>query len=136
MAMKYGHFHQSGWDDQHLLLYVFCSLQGFPGDLAKSLGKDATLSDVLQMLDEMHGVVMTFDTLMKELYFLKQGSGKNVAEFGVCLSQQLQILQSEYLGSVQPEHVEKMRPDCFYEGLNPKYQWMLAHKVDTENQAG
>ena len=42
-------FHQSGWDDQHLLLYVFHS-QGFPGNLASSLGKDATLSDVLQML--------------------------------------------------------------------------------------
>ena len=41
-----------GWDDQHLLLSVFQSLQGFPGDLARSLGKDATLNDVPQMLDE------------------------------------------------------------------------------------
>ena len=38
-----------GWDDQHLLPYVFHSLQGFPGDLVQSLGKDATLSDILQM---------------------------------------------------------------------------------------
>ena len=29
-------FHCSGWDDQHLLPYVFRSLQGFPGDLARS----------------------------------------------------------------------------------------------------
>ena len=66
-------FHQSGLDDQHLLPYVFCSLQGFLGDLAQSLGKDATLSDVLQMLDEHYGVVMTFDALSKVLYSLKQG---------------------------------------------------------------
>ena len=26
-----------------------------------------------------------------------------------------------------------MKRDCFYEGLNPKYQWMLAHKVDGEH---
>ena len=66
-------FHQSGWDDQHLLLYIFHSLQGFPGDLAQSLGEDATLSDVLQMLDEHYDVVMMFNALSKELYFLKQG---------------------------------------------------------------
>ena len=43
------------------------SLQGFLGDLARSLGKDATLTDVLQMLDEHYDIVMTFDILSKEL---------------------------------------------------------------------
>ena len=90
-------FCHSGWDDQHLLSYVFRSLQGFLGDLARSLGRDATLGNVFQMLDEHYGVVMTFDALSKELYSLKQGMGENMAEFGVCLSQQVQILQMEYL---------------------------------------
>ena len=66
-------FHCSGWDDCHLLPYVFRSLQGFPGDLARSLGEDATLRDIPWMLYEHYGVVMTFDTLSKELYSLKQG---------------------------------------------------------------
>ena len=87
---------QSGWNDQHLLLYIFCSLQEFLGNLARSLGKDATLNVILQMLDEHYNVVMTFDTLRKELYSLKQGSSKNIAEFGVHLLQQVQILQLEY----------------------------------------
>ena len=86
-------FHQSGWDDQHLLPYVFHSLQGFPGDLAWSLGKDATLSDFLQMLDEDYGAVMMFDALNKELYSLKGGLGENVTEFRLDLLQQVQILQ-------------------------------------------
>ena len=30
----------------------------------------------------------------------------------------------------------EMKHDCFYGGLNPKYQCMLAHKVDGENPAG
>ena len=29
-----------------------------------------------------------------------------------------------------------MKWDCFYEGLNPKYRQMLAHKVDGKNPAG
>ena len=62
-----------GWDNQHLLPYVFQSLQGFPGDLARSLGKDTTLNDILQMLDKHYGIVMMFDALSKELFSLKQG---------------------------------------------------------------
>ena len=102
-------FCHSGWDNLHFLLYVFWSLQGFPGDLARSLGKDATLTDILHMLDEHYGVVVMFNALSKELYSLKQSSGENVAEFGVCLSQQVQILQSEYPGRIQQEHVEEMK---------------------------
>ena len=54
-------FCHSGWDDQHLLPYVFCSLQGLLGNLARGLGKDATLSDILHMLDKHFGPIMTFD---------------------------------------------------------------------------
>ena len=99
----------SGWDDQHLLPQVFWSLKGFPGDLAISLGEDVTLTDILQTLDEHYGVVMTFDALSKELYSLKQGSGENVAEFRVHLSQQVQILQLEYPGRIQQEDMEEMK---------------------------
>ena len=123
----------SGWDDHHLLPYVFRSLQGFLGDLARSLGEDATLGDVLQTLDEHYGDMMTFNALSKELYSLKQGMGENVAEFGVHLSQQVQILLMEYLGRIQQEHVKGVKWDCFYEGLSPEYQQMLAHNVNGEN---
>ena len=78
---------------------------------------------------------MTFDALNKGLYPLKQGSGGNVAEFGVCLSQQVQILQSDYPGRIQLEQVEEMKHDHFYQGLNPEYQQMLAHKVYAEHPA-
>ena len=40
-------FHHLGWDNQHLLPYIFWSLQGLPGDLASSIGKDATLNQHL-----------------------------------------------------------------------------------------
>ena len=58
--------------------------------------------------------------------------GENVAKFGVCLSQQIQILQMEYPGRIQQEHVEEVKQDCFYEDPSPEYQQMLAHKVDGE----
>ena len=61
----------SGWDDCYLLPYVFRSVQGFLGDLTRSLGKDGTLGNILHTLDEYYGVVMTFDALSKEVYSLK-----------------------------------------------------------------
>ena len=86
-----------------LLPYAFRSLQGFPGDLARSLGEDATLTNILWMLDEHYGMVMTFDVLSKET------PGENVAEFRVHPSQQVHILQSEYMGRIQQQHVEVMK---------------------------
>ena len=82
------------------------------------MGEDATLGDVLQTLDEHFGVMMIFNALSKELYSLKQGMGENVAEFRVCLSQQVQILQMEYPGRIQQEYVEEVKLDNFYEGLS------------------
>ena len=114
--------HCSGWDDCHLLPYFHRSLQGFLGDLAKSLGKDATMGNVLQMLDKHFGIVMTFDTLSKERYSFKQGMGENVAEFRVHLSKQVQILQMEYPSRIQQGHVEEGKQDCFYECFSPEYQ--------------
>ena len=84
-------------------------MQGFPGDLARNLGKDTTLNDVFQMLDEHYVVVMIFDALSKELYSLNQGPQENITEFGVCLLQHIQIFQSEYLGRIQQKHIEEVK---------------------------
>ena len=99
----------------------------------RSLGEGVTLGNILQMLDEHYGVMMTFDTLSMEIYSLKQGMGENVAELGVCLSQQVQILKIEYPSRFQQKHVEKLKWHHFYEGLSPKSEQMLAHKVSGEN---
>ena len=56
-----------------------------------------------------------------------------MAEFAVSLLKQVQILQLEYMGRIQQEHLEEMKWDHFYEGLNLRYQHMLAHKVDGEH---
>ena len=51
------------------------------------------------------------------------------------LLQQVQIIKSEYPGGIQLEHLEEMKHDCFYKGLNPEYRQILAHKVDGEHPA-
>ena len=70
---------------------------------------------------------------MQGAFSLKQGTGENVARFRVCLSQQAQILQTEYPSRIQQTHVEEVKWDHFYEGLSPVYWQMLANKVSAEN---
>ena len=79
-------------------------------------------------------VGMIFDALSKELYSLKQGLSENVAKFRVCLLQQVQILQSEYPGRIQPKHLEEMKCAHFYEGLDPEYRecWLIKQMVSIQ----
>ena len=79
------------------------------------------MSNILQTLDRHYGVVMMFDGLSKELYSLRQGMGENVADGRVCLLQQVQIVQLEYPGRIQLEHIEEMKHDHYHEGLNLEY---------------
>ena len=77
---------RSGCGDQAVLPHMYQSLKGFPGELAQSLGKDATLQEVLQVLDDHYGVVMTFNALHKELYMLLQGYQEGMSEYGIQLA--------------------------------------------------
>ena len=73
MVMGCGHLSLVWMGQSVFVPYIFYLATGIPRQLARSLGKDATLNDVLQILDEHYSIVMTFDALNKELYSLKQG---------------------------------------------------------------
>ena len=60
-------YQQAGCADRDLLPLIYQSLQGYPGDLVHSIGKEATLDDMLYYLDEHYGNFMTFDLLSWEI---------------------------------------------------------------------
>ena len=49
----------TGCHDHTLLLYVICSLQGYPRELVRSSRTDITLDDILTVLDEHYNNVNT-----------------------------------------------------------------------------
>ena len=75
-------FCQAGCQDHTLLLYVFCSLQGYPGELARSLGTDITLDGIIAILDEHYNNVKTLDALNQELFQLQMGKKESVSSGG------------------------------------------------------
>ena len=119
---------RSGWPTPvgvHILV-----ITGVPQRPCQEFRWGCYLTGTLQTLDEHYSMVMMFNALSEEVSSLKQGSGMNVANYQVHFSQQVQILLLKYPGRIQEEHMEKMKWNYFYNGLNPKYQHMLAHKVD------
>ena len=58
----------AGCQDHTLLLYAFCSLQGYPGELGRSSETDITLDDVLTILDEHYNNVKALDALNQKLF--------------------------------------------------------------------
>ena len=63
-------YHHAGCWDHTLLPYAICSLQGYLGELMRSLGTDITLDDVLTILDEHYNNVKALDALNQELFQL------------------------------------------------------------------
>ena len=88
------------------------------------------MQEILWMLDENYGLVMTFDALNKELYMLHQGYQQGVSKHGVQLPWHVWIIQNEFPGCIGDEYLEGVECDCFYIGLKEEYQVMLAHKME------
>ena len=60
----------AGCQDCTLLPYAFYSIQGYPGELVRSLGTDITLDDVLAILDEHYNNAKALDALNQKLFQL------------------------------------------------------------------
>ena len=113
--------HRKVHSDDSLLPHVYRSLQGFPGELARSLGDDITLKELVEGLDDYFGVVIDYDAMCRALYNIKQDAYETVAEFAVRLCRQLCMLKHEF-----PEHFsgtteleEEIKRDRFFGGLRP-----------------
>ena len=88
------------------------------------------------MLDEHYGIVMMFDALSKEPLFPQT---RIKGEYDQIQGAPVTAGQDTPVRIPREDSAQTCRGDeegYFYEGLNPKYRWMLAHKVDGEHPTG
>ena len=64
-------YHHVGSWDHTLLPYAIQSLQGYLGELVRSLGMDITLDNVLTTLDKHYNNVKALDALNQGLFQLQ-----------------------------------------------------------------
>ena len=75
-------YHHAGCWDCTLLPYIIHSIQGYHGELVRSLGTDVTLDSVLAILNEHYNNVKALDALNQELFQLQMGEKETVSEWG------------------------------------------------------
>ena len=103
--------------------------------MARSQGENVTLNDVLQTMDEHYGVVMMLDSEQEAFFPQARSMRKGSQIWSVTVTAGTDTAVKSIPEGSQQEHVEEMKQDCFNEGLNDKYWWMLAHKVNGEHPA-
>ena len=124
----------TGCWDHTLLPYAIHSLQGYLGKMVRSLGTDITLDDVLTILDEHCNKVKALDALNQQLFQLCMGKKETVSDWGVCLSRHLQVLVASFPECFPPDHIAKLRHDCFYSGLPKCLIAMVAYLKASTNK--
>ena len=120
-------YRHAGCRDRTLLPYAIRSLQGYPGELVQSSGTDITLNEVLTILDEHYNNVKALDTLNQELFQMRMADKETVLDWGVHLSQHLQILAASFPNQFPPECVAKLKRDQFYGRLPKRLKVMVAY---------
>ena len=117
----------AGCRDHTLLPYAIRSLQGYPGKLVQSSGTDITLNEVLTILDKHYNNVKALDALNQELFQMRMADKETVLDWGVHLSQHLQILAASFPNRFPPERVAELKRDHFYGGLPKRLKAMVAY---------
>ena len=84
-----------------------------------SSGTDITLDGVITILDEHYNNVKALDALNQELSQMRMANKETMSDWGVCLSQHLQILAASFPDRFPPDHVAELKIDQF-NGRLPK----------------
>ena len=127
-------YHQAGYQDHTLLFYVICSLEGYQGQLVRSLGTDINLDGMIAVLDEHYNNVKALDALNQEPFQPWMANKEMVSDWGVCLLRHLQILVASFLERFPPDHIAELKWDCFYGGLPKQLKAMVAYLKATANE--
>ena len=81
------------------------------GKLVWSSGTDITLDGILTILDEHYNNVKALDALNQELFQMRMANKETMSDWGICLSQHLQILAASFPDRFPPDRVAKLKRD-------------------------
>ena len=111
---------------------MFASLEGMARDNAKMIdeNRDLHVTHILDGLDSLYGVSMTFQSLNAALCSLQQRQMESARAYYNCMVQITIILRERHGNCYRPGELARMSKDCFYVGLLPKNRPMVVHLKD------
>ena len=124
-----GFFHLSGCTDVLIMPIVYQSIKG---DVALDIvthGPHMNLCELIAWLDNNFGVMSNEDTLMKELYTIKQGTKESVKGFDTRIGYVMMRLAAAFPHAMPTEWAEETRKTCFLSRLRPNLKSALAWEM-------
>ena len=111
---------------------MFASLEGMAQDNAKmiDLNGDLHVTRILDGLDSLYGVSMTFQLLNAALCGLQQRQMESARAYYNLMAQITIILRERHGNCYRPGELARMSEDCFYAGLLPENRPMVVHLKD------
>ena len=95
------------------------------------MGSDASLSELLDKLEGIYGILEVGDSLMAQFYNAKQKDGENVNEFGCRLEELLD--RAKKSGEFEEKDPNKKLCHFFWKGLHQYLKDANGHKYDQIN---
>ena len=101
-------------------------------DNAKMIDENGDLhvTCILDRLDSLYGVSMTFQSLNAALYGLQQRPMESAHAYYNCMAQIMVILRERHGNHYRLGELARMPKDCFYSGLLPENCPMVVHLKD------
>ena len=111
---------------------MFASLEGMAKDNAKMIdeNRDLHVMPILDGLDSLYGVSMTFQSLNAALCGLQQRLMESAHDYYNRMVQITVILRECHGNHYRPGELARMSKDCFYAGLLPENCPIVVHLKD------
>ena len=127
-------YHQAGCWDCTLLPYAIHSLQGYLGELVRSVGTNITLDYVFAILDEHYNNVNAQDAFNWELFQLQMGKKETVSDWEYVCWGISKFLWCHFQKCFPQDHVTELKLDHFYGGLPKRIKVMVAYLKASANE--
>ena len=111
--------------------WITRSLRGPPAELIRSMGAAASVTAILQAMEEKYGAVAPLDVMMKKLFSLNQGKTENVTNFAIRLESTLANIQRDHPMQVNKIQMDASQRDSLFHGLKKVYRDSLRYFYDT-----
>ena len=123
---------EHGHDAAKVKEAMFASLEGMAWDNTKMIDENGDLhvTHILDGLDSLYGVSMTFQSLNAALCSLQQRQMESTHAYYNRMAQITVILRERHGNRYRPEELARMSKDCFYAGLLPENRPMVVHLKD------
>ena len=112
-----------------ILQAVRRSVRGEAGNLVRRLGTGATVTQILEKFESVYGEVDTKEHLLGKFYSAKQEESEDITKWSCRLEDILSNAVDRKI--VEPEKVNEMLTNMFWQGLKPSLKDISGYLVDS-----